>query len=194
MTKTMASTICSSLRALRPNGNALREAIGIARVFEKLHSFYIDAKHGDPSAFPCNNQDKIIQCQLFSLNSRGPTTGDVMRGSSNSVFGHYRDSRRNCKRGLKGRRFSSGHDGDTITVTFVDKDGDETLIKDAPVGESMLEIAHANDVELEGACEGSLACSTCHIIVDDEDHFDILPEPSDDENDMLDLAFGLTET
>ena len=45
-----------------------------------------------------------------------------------------------------------------------------------------------------GACEGSLACSTCHVIVEDQDLFDKLPEPDDDENDMLDLAFGLTET
>lgn len=44
-----------------------------------------------------------------------------------------------------------------------------------------------------GACEGSLACSTCHVICDQE-HFDKMEEPSDEENDMLDLAFGLTET
>lgn len=45
-----------------------------------------------------------------------------------------------------------------------------------------------------GACEGSLACSTCHVVVEDQDLYDTLPEPEDDENDMLDLAFGLTET
>ena len=45
-----------------------------------------------------------------------------------------------------------------------------------------------------GACEGSCSCSTCHVIVEDEDLYDSIPEPSDDENDMLDLAFGLTET
>jgi len=44
-----------------------------------------------------------------------------------------------------------------------------------------------------GACEGSLACSTCHVILT-EDHYDKLEEPVDEENDMLDLAFGLTET
>jgi ferredoxin len=44
-----------------------------------------------------------------------------------------------------------------------------------------------------GACEGSLACSTCHVICD-QDYFDRMEEPSDEENDMLDLAFGLTET
>lgn len=53
---------------------------------------------------------------------------------------------------------------------------------------------HRNDIELEGACEGSLACSTCHVIVLDDKFYQELPEPSDDENDMLDLAFGLTDT
>jgi ferredoxin len=46
---------------------------------------------------------------------------------------------------------------------------------------------------LAGACEGSLACSTCHVIVDPE-YYNKLEEPTDEENDMLDLAFGLTET
>jgi ferredoxin len=45
-----------------------------------------------------------------------------------------------------------------------------------------------------GACGGSTACSTCHVIVEDDDMYNMIPEPSDDENDMLDLAFGLTET
>lgn len=61
-------------------------------------------------------------------------------------------------------------------------------------GDNLLDIAQANDLEMEGACGGSCACSTCHIIVQSEDLYDVLPEPEDDENDMLDLAFGLTET
>ncbi|CAI9108523.1 OLC1v1008131C1 [Oldenlandia corymbosa var. corymbosa] len=80
-----------------------------------------------------------------------------------------------------------------ISVTFVDQDGDEKHIK-VPVGMSMLEAAHENDVELEGACEASLACSTCHVIVMDVDYYNKLEEPTDEENDMLDLAFGLSET
>jgi len=46
---------------------------------------------------------------------------------------------------------------------------------------------------LVGACEGSVACSTCHVILPSE-YYDKLPEPDDDENDMLDMAFGLTDT
>ncbi|KAM7480645.1 hypothetical protein LguiA_028858 [Lonicera macranthoides] len=80
-----------------------------------------------------------------------------------------------------------------ISVTFVDKDGEEQNIK-VPVGMSMLEAAHENDIELEGACEGSLACSTCHVIVMDTEYYNKLEDPTDEENDMLDLAFGLTET
>lgn len=81
----------------------------------------------------------------------------------------------------------------TINVTFVETDGTEKHFK-VPVGTSMLEAAHSNDIELEGACEGSCACSTCHVIVMDMDYYNKLPDPTDEENDMLDLAFGLTET
>ncbi|XP_008658153.1 adrenodoxin-like protein 2, mitochondrial isoform X2 [Zea mays] len=80
-----------------------------------------------------------------------------------------------------------------ISVTFVNKDGSEKTIC-VPVGMSMLEAAHENDIELEGACEGSLACSTCHVIVMDVKYYNKLEDPADEENDMLDLAFGLTET
>jgi len=77
-------------------------------------------------------------------------------------------------------------------VTFVKPNGDRVEV-DAPLGKTLLEIAHQNGIELEGACEGSLACSTCHLIVEEED-FDLLQDASDDEEDMLDLAYGLTPT
>lgn len=77
-------------------------------------------------------------------------------------------------------------------MTFIDNDGNAKEV-DAPLGISVLEIAHRNDIDLEGACEGSLACSTCHVIVSEED-YSKLNEASEEEEDMLDLAFGLTET
>ncbi len=77
-------------------------------------------------------------------------------------------------------------------MTFIDADGNRTEV-DAPVGLSVLEIAHKNGLELEGACEGSLACSTCHVVVEDK-WFDKLDEATEEEEDMLDLAFGLTHT
>ena len=77
-------------------------------------------------------------------------------------------------------------------MVFIKSDGSRVDV-DAPVGLSVLEIAHRNNLDLEGACEGSLACSTCHVIVDQE-WYDLLKEPTEDEEDMLDLAFGLTHT
>ena len=78
------------------------------------------------------------------------------------------------------------------TMTFIRPDG-ERLHVDAPLGLSILEVARKHDIDIEGACEGSLACSTCHIVVD-PDHFGRLPEITEDEEDMLDLAFDLQKT
>ncbi|RFU31528.1 hypothetical protein B7463_g4817, partial [Scytalidium lignicola] len=83
--------------------------------------------------------------------------------------------------------------GEELHVTFVDKEGDEHTFE-VSKGDNLLDIAQANDLEMEGACGGSCACSTCHVIVEDEAMYDKMSEPDDDENDMLDLAFGLTET
>ncbi|MGD9539145.1 MAG: ferredoxin family 2Fe-2S iron-sulfur cluster binding protein [Alphaproteobacteria bacterium] len=77
-------------------------------------------------------------------------------------------------------------------VTFIDPDGTRHEIE-APVGSTLLELAHKHNIDIEGACEGSLACSTCHVIIAPE-WYKKLPPPSEDEQDMLDLAFGLTKT
>jgi 2Fe-2S ferredoxin len=77
-------------------------------------------------------------------------------------------------------------------MTFIERNGTRREV-DAPLGLSVLEIAHKHGVDIEGACEGSLACSTCHVIVDPE-WYEVLKEASEDEEDMLDLAFGLTKT
>lgn len=62
-------------------------------------------------------------------------------------------------------------------------------------GQTILDLKHMfSELEcLECACEGSLACSTCHVIVDDE-HYEKTGEITEEEEDMLDLAFGLTKT
>jgi ferredoxin len=97
-------------------------------------------------------------------------------------------------------------------VTYISAD-QGTHVCYGRVGESVLDLAHDNDIDLEGlsisqlamfpvissvrmlgACEGSLACSTCHVIIQNPEHYNHLPEPTDEENDMLDLAFGLTDT
>lgn len=77
-------------------------------------------------------------------------------------------------------------------MTFIYPDGSEQEVE-APNGISVLEAARMFDVPVEGACEGSLACSTCHVIID-QTFFDELPEATEDEEDMLDLAFGLKPT
>lgn len=78
------------------------------------------------------------------------------------------------------------------SMTFIERDGSRRTV-DAPLGLSVLEIAHKHGVDIEGACEGSLACSTCHVIVDGS-WFEKLAAPTEDEEDMLDLAFDLQET
>jgi 2Fe-2S ferredoxin len=77
-------------------------------------------------------------------------------------------------------------------MTFVERDGTERVV-DAPLGLSVLEIAHKHGIDIEGACEGSLACSTCHVIVDPA-WYGRLAKATEDEEDMLDLAFGLQAT
>ena len=77
-------------------------------------------------------------------------------------------------------------------MVFVERDGNRKEVE-APLGLSVLEIAHRNNVDIEGACEGSMACSTCHVIVEPA-WYGKLGEASEDEEDMLDLAFGLTAT
>ncbi len=80
---------------------------------------------------------------------------------------------------------------ETVKIIFIHKGAKKEF--QVPVGTTVLEAAHNNDIDLEGACEGSLACSTCHVVVDTK-YYNQLEEASEDEEDMLDLAFGLTPT
>ncbi|RVT97061.1 2Fe-2S iron-sulfur cluster binding domain-containing protein [Rhodovarius crocodyli] len=77
-------------------------------------------------------------------------------------------------------------------MVFIERDGTRKEVE-APLGLSVLEIAHRHGIDIEGACEGSLACATCHVIVEG-DWFAKLSSPTEDEEDMLDLAFDLQET
>jgi len=79
-----------------------------------------------------------------------------------------------------------------VKISFISPSGKATEL-DVKEGQSILEIAHANDIDIEGACEGAMACSTCHVIVEPDWH-GRLPEPSEEEQDMLDLTNGLTRT
>ena len=79
-----------------------------------------------------------------------------------------------------------------ITVTFVTEKGERVAAAGQP-GDRLLEPGQNAGMPLEGTCEGQMACSTCHVVVAPE-WFDRLPPACDDEEDMLDLATGVTRT
>jgi ferredoxin len=80
-----------------------------------------------------------------------------------------------------------------IRVTFISADGEKRHEVTARPGTTLLDIAQADGQPLEGTCEGQMACSTCHVIVSAED-FAKLPEATESEEDMLDLAAFATRT
>ncbi|KJE92239.1 ferredoxin [Capsaspora owczarzaki ATCC 30864] len=90
------------------------------------------------------------------------------------------------------RAQSTAAASDKVNVRFITEHNEIIAVK-ASVGDNILDLAHANNIDLEGACEGTLACSTCHVVLPKQ-YYQLLPEPEDEENDMLDLAFGLTNT
>lgn len=78
-----------------------------------------------------------------------------------------------------------------VNIVYIRKDGKRTSVR-GKVGDNVMYLAHRHAIEIEGACEASLACSTCHVYVKDE-FFDRLPEATEKEEDMLDLAVFLKE-
>uniref|UniRef100_A0A8D8LD23 Adrenodoxin-like protein, mitochondrial n=1 Tax=Cacopsylla melanoneura TaxID=428564 RepID=A0A8D8LD23_9HEMI len=73
-----------------------------------------------------------------------------------------------------------------VNITFIIKDGQRREIK-GKVGDNILYLAHRHEIPMEGACEASLACTTCHVYVKHE-YLDALPEAEEKEDDLLDLA------
>ncbi|KAH8754319.1 2Fe-2S ferredoxin-type domain-containing protein [Diaporthe sp. PMI_573] len=152
-----------------------------------------------PSSTPTPSPQSL---RRFGSTNAGPTISPKALASSTTLRLSPRAIR--TAPSISVRSFSStpstrhGHvdppkPGEELWVTFIDKDGHEHKVA-VSKGDNLLDIAQAHDLEMEGACGGSCACSTCHVIVENEDLYDKMPEPDDDENDMLDLAFGLTET
>jgi len=80
---------------------------------------------------------------------------------------------------------------EVVNVIYVDRDGKDIPIR-GKVGDNVMYLAHRHNIEIEGACEASLACCTCHVYVDNA-YYDSLPEPKEEEEDMLDLAPFLQE-
>ncbi|KAH0488064.1 MAG: hypothetical protein KVP17_003928 [Porospora cf. gigantea B] len=98
------------------------------------------------------------------------------------------------RQGLLSRRFHGewNENAQKVPVNYLLKDGSQRTV-DVPVGTTVLDAAHHYDIDLEGACEASLACSTCHVILDRES-YDKLPPASDREDDLLNMAPCLEET
>ncbi|MES1907565.1 MAG: hypothetical protein MHM6MM_000662 [Cercozoa sp. M6MM] len=96
--------------------------------------------------------------------------------------------RRPLQRLCQQRLFSSKN---KVKFLIVGRQGEENHVE-ATVGQSLLEVSQAHNLDVEGACDGTAACSTCHIYVNPET-FEQLPEVEDDELDMLELAIGYDE-
>ncbi|XP_021380029.1 2Fe-2S ferredoxin-like isoform X2 [Mizuhopecten yessoensis] len=137
-----------------------------------------------------------MACRAVSLRFLIPKFAScVNRGNSGTIPALIRKTQ-HTRNSASRHRFSSTAakpKKETIQVYFMDRDGDE-IEATVEVGETFLTAAINNDVELEGACEGTLACSTCHLIFKQEDYDKIPDKPTDEELDMLDLAYGLSST
>lgn len=83
---------------------------------------------------------------------------------------------------------------DKVSVTFIRPDGKKVTVK-ASQDKSLYDTVIDNDLDIDGfgACEGTLCCTTCHLIFKQTD-YEKVGKPSDEELDMLDLAYGLTDT
>ena len=77
-------------------------------------------------------------------------------------------------------------------INFIKSDGTTHTIE-AKEGANLMEVGRDSNMGVEGTCGGSLSCATCHVIFD-EAGFALVGGASEDEMDMLDLAFGLTAT
>lgn len=124
-----------------------------------------------------------METQKFHASTRGMScrveTYSLFKHSFESIVSHGHDD----------ASFDQAAD---VSLQFQDKHG-KRIVARGKVGQSILQIAHRNHIDLEGACESSLACSTCHVILEDS-VFHQLEEPTEEEDDLLDMAFGLTTT
>ncbi|KAL9905292.1 adrenodoxin-like protein 1, mitochondrial [Glossina fuscipes] len=80
---------------------------------------------------------------------------------------------------------------DVVRVIYIDKDGKRLEVR-GKVGDNILYLAHRYEIEMEGACEASLACTTCHVYVKDN-YLNKLPPAEEKEDDLLDMAPFLRE-
>ncbi|KAI1884010.1 hypothetical protein AGOR_G00221980 [Albula goreensis] len=132
-------------------------------------------------------------CNLPRLNTSTNTNLGSARGGMLDIFRNRNRSMKtsNCVYYSEGVNSNAEDPKDVVNVVYIDRSGNRIPIK-AQVGDNVLYLAHKHGIELEGACEASLACSTCHVYVKSE-YFDKLPESEEREDDMLDMAPMLQE-
>ena len=87
----------------------------------------------------------------------------------------------------------------SVEIFFINPDGKKFRVE-AAIGLTLLEVVKKHNgsnpddlIQMEGACDGAMACSTCHIIVVNSDYFTSLDLASDDEENLLDHCYGLTK-
>ncbi|XP_044046670.1 ferredoxin-2, mitochondrial [Siniperca chuatsi] len=132
-------------------------------------------------------------CPLYRLKSCVSSVANLQRIASSDRF---RTISRHLQTSIGLHQSEEGSSNaedpdDVVNVVYIDRSGQRIPIK-AKVGDNVLYLAHKHGVDLEGACEASLACSTCQVYVSAA-HFDKLPEPDEREDDMLDMAPMLQE-
>ncbi|XP_062853000.1 ferredoxin-2, mitochondrial [Trichomycterus rosablanca] len=133
------------------------------------------------------------QCRFCPLNRLKICTGTTTQKSSHRFLAHnrYLQTSNSLHQSEQGSTTIEDPDENVVNVVFIDRSGQRIPVK-AKVGDNVLYLAHRHGIDLEGACEASLACSTCHVYVHDE-FCHKLPEPDEREDDMLDMAPMLQE-
>ncbi|XP_069024253.1 ferredoxin-2, mitochondrial [Embiotoca jacksoni] len=132
-------------------------------------------------------------CPLYRSNSCVNNVANLQRGGS---FDSHRTINRHLQTSIGLYHSEEGSSnaeepGDVVNVVYIDRSGQRIPVK-AKVGDNVMYLAHKHGIDLEGACEASLACSTCQVYVSAA-HFDKLPQPDEREDDMLDMAPMLQE-
>lgn len=94
---------------------------------------------------------------------------------------------------LSRRLFSTAVHNLNPTINFVTRDGSKLISVKAALGETLLDTARKHKLDLEGTCDHSLACCTCHIVLEEKDK-KLFPNPDDNELDMLEVTPNLHET
>ena len=154
-------------------------------------------------------QTKIQSC-LLSVLAQNNSPHEVLSIQSNTIGNHVSNknsatlltlsrSSLNYQPTCITKRWHGGpkisKDAPTVKLTFILPDGSTRIETDARVGENLLQVTKRNDdIELEGACEGVCACSTCHLILPHGIYDEIEDTITEEEEDMLDMAYGLTES